>query len=149
MRLRDSASDSARGLGAIYDPACLRDPARASEPGSYDDSARLSDSTSDPAQGLGATYNPACLRDPVEASGLGRHDCVVSLRDSAKASGLGHFDYSESLSDLTHGFRDEVTESGSINVAISGWSNTDVLRKTVRREYQLNFQAFGQTRSFL
>ena len=71
-RLRDSASYLARGLGAAYYPACLRDPARALGPGRRDDSTRLRDSASYPARGLGATYYPACLRDPARASGPGR-----------------------------------------------------------------------------
>ena len=110
MHLCDSASNPARGLGAIYDPACLRDPARASGPGHRDYSARLRDPASDPARGMGATYDS------------------VSLRDSAKASGPGCLNYSESLSDLTQGFRVVVTESGSSTIATSGWLEAGTLR---------------------
>ena len=70
-RLRDSASDPARGLGATYDPACLSDPARASGPVRRDYSTRLRDSTSDPVWGLGATYDPARLRDSASDSARG------------------------------------------------------------------------------
>jgi hypothetical protein len=112
-RLRDSASDLARGLGATFDPMCLCDPARASGPRCRDDSAHLRDSASNPARGQGAIYDP------------------MRLRDSAKALGLRRLDYLESLSDLTQGFRVRVTETGSIIVATSGWPNTDTLRGAV------------------
>ena len=113
MHLRDSANDPAWGLGATYDPVCLRDLARASGPGRHGDSARLRDSASDPARGLGATYDS------------------VSLRDSAKASGSGCLNYSESLSDLTQGFRVGETESGSVTMAISRCLKADTFRGSV------------------
>ena len=43
--LRDSASDPARGLGAMYDPASLYDSSRASVPGRWNYSKSLSDLT--------------------------------------------------------------------------------------------------------
>ena len=120
LSVRDPA-----GLGATYDPACLRDPTGASGPGRRDYSVRLRDSASDPARGLGATYDPACLRDPARASGPGRRDYSARLRDSAsdpaqglgaiydlaclcdlaRASGPGRWNRSESLSDSNLGFR--------------------------------------------
>ena len=68
-RVRDSASDPARGLGAIYDPACLRDPARASGLGRYDYSLSL--------------------RDSAKASGPRRSDYSGSLRDSTQGFRVG------------------------------------------------------------
>ena len=79
-------------------------------PGRRDDSAHIRDSASDPARGLGAIYDP------------------VRLRDSAKASGSRRLDYSESLSDLTQGFRVGVTESGSVTMATSRWLRADTFR---------------------
>ena len=101
--------DPARGLGATYDPVCLRELARASGPGRRDDSARLRDSASDPARGLGAIHD------------------LVRLRDLPKASGPRHSDYLESLRDLTQASRVRVAKSGSITVATSGWPGTDIL----------------------
>ena len=113
MRLRDSASGPARGLGATYDPACLRDPARASGPERRDDSARLRDSASYPARGLGAIHD------------------LVRLRDLPKASGPIRSDYLESLRGLTQASRVRVAESSSITVVTSGWTSTDILRGAV------------------
>jgi hypothetical protein len=78
-------------MGTTYDPACLRDPARASGPERHDYSARLHDSASNPARGLGATYDPAFLRDPARALGPGRRTYSARLRDSTSnpAQGLG------------------------------------------------------------
>ena len=67
------------------DPACLRDPARASGPGRCDDSARLRDSASNLAWGLGAANNSV-------------HPC-----DATKALGKRRLDNLENLSDLTDG----------------------------------------------
>ena len=101
-------------LGGWAPPTTRRVSMTQPGPGLHDYTARLRDSANDPARGLGTIYDPA------------------SLCDSARASGPGYWNYSKSLSDLTHGFRVGVTESGSIVMATSRWLKADTLRGSVR-----------------
>jgi hypothetical protein len=93
-------------MGAIYDPACVRDPARASGPGCRDNSTYLRDSASAPLEGWApsTTWRVSVTRQGFRAR---TPHYSARLRDYASdpARGLGTIYHSKSLIDPNQDFR--------------------------------------------
>ena len=104
-----------QGPDAANDPACLRDPTRASGPGRRDNSACLRDSVNDPAWRLGTAND------------------LVRPRDAAKASGPVCLANLGSLRDLIYGLGVRIIKLGLIIAAASGWPNN--LRGTIWQKH--------------